>query len=166
MKPRRLILVGSVLWVFGSVLVFGMSPVRESFDVQNSTSEDILLTIRYRVDLALGAWELIDIYSSLFSETFVARTNVRASLIGSRIMLPDRRRSIFYLYIPDDRSTDSVSAVEKFLQVVEEFTIQDSAGNILLSLEDLDEDSFVTYQYAPHEGNIAHILQIRTVREK
>jgi hypothetical protein len=130
--------------------IYGMSYFQERIYIENSGYEDLLCTIIQQD----GITNVVDIYRNGVYHNSIEKLQC-ASV--AKYPIPIGAKESFIVC----QTNISVTALEIFQRVIKAFIVYDSKGNIVLTMDDINENTFITFGDMATEYNfIDHIIKI------
>ncbi|GHU77793.1 hypothetical protein FACS189462_0620 [Spirochaetia bacterium] len=138
------------LFIVINTIASGLSYYRDWFSIENTSDENLTFT-EIRQD---GITSSVDIYrNGVFVSTIM---NLRVHESIKFPLVPKGEIIIMTCHV-----NITIKPIEKFHGAIKEFFVYDSDGNIILTIEDINEDFFTTSGDMTNEYNhIDHILRI------
>lgn len=125
--------------------VFASSVYLEIFHINNLTNQPILVFVKYYVQFRKGipmaGVDYKDLNGNLITSTSFVYS-MAASEKGE-LVPKGKMREVFHLH--KRKSTAALDPLTKFKGVIADMKVIDSEGNLLLTYDDLTEESFVKF---------------------
>jgi hypothetical protein len=119
----------------------------EIFYIENSTDESLTFSMICNDDIKYDM--NLDVYRNEIFLTIIKKLRARSN---SKFPVAPEGKII----IMDCEMNILIGALEKFQRILNNFIVYDAEGNIILTMDDINENTFITYEVI----NIEYVIKI------